>query len=246
MESMDEDSLRLLLGQGISVEQIARRFNRDPSTVSYWMAKYELEAPNREKYAARGGIDRERLEELVVGGMTVAEIANEVGLSKSTVRHWLGKHGLHTSRRRGPRVRAAAEEARAAGLVTTPLECPNHGHGEFVIDARGCYRCRRCRSEAVSRRRRAVKVTLVAEAGGRCVICGYERCHAALAFHHLDGSDKRMTISAQGMGVAIETLRAEARKCVLLCHNCHAEVEHGAAALPIQLHRLTPEESSPG
>jgi hypothetical protein len=55
-----------------------------------------------------------------------------------------------------------------------------------------------------------------------------------------------MTISAQGMGVAIETLRAEARKCVLLCHNCHAEVEHGAAALPIQLHRLTPEESSPG
>jgi hypothetical protein len=78
------------------------------------------------------------------------------------------------------------------------------------------------------------------------VICGYERCHAALAFHHLDGSDKRMTISAQGMGVAIETLRAEARKCVLLCHNCHAEVEHGAAALPIQLHRLTPEESSPG
>jgi DNA-binding transcriptional ArsR family regulator len=189
---------------------------------------------NREKYAAKGGIDRERLRELVTGGLSTSEIALEVGLSKSTVRHWLGKHGLHTIGRRGPRLRTAAVEARAEGLVMTRLECPSHGEGEFVIDARGCYRCRRCRSEAVSRRRRVVKATLVAEAGGRCVICGYHRCHAGLAFHHLDASEKRMTVSAQGMGVGIETLRAEARKCVLLCHNCHAEVESGVATVPIQ------------
>jgi hypothetical protein len=50
----------------------------------------------------------------------------------------------------------------------------------------------------------------------------------------------------KGMGVAIETRRAEARKCVLLCHHRHAEVEPGAATLPVQLQRLTPEESSPG
>ena len=33
----------------------------------------------------------------------------------------------------------------------------------------------------------------------------------------------------RGRRAALETLRAEARKCVLLCSNCHAEVEGGSA-----------------
>jgi hypothetical protein len=31
---------------------------------------------------------------------------------------------------------------------------------------------------------------------------------------------------------ALDAARAEARKCVLLCSNCHAEVEAGAVQLP--------------
>jgi transposase-like protein len=72
---MDRDSLTALLTQGLSVEKIAARFGKHPSTVSYWMAKYGLEAPNRAKHAAKGGIERGRLEELVGDGMTIAEIA---------------------------------------------------------------------------------------------------------------------------------------------------------------------------
>jgi hypothetical protein len=74
----------------------------------------------------------------------------------------------------------------------------------------------------------------VAEAGGKCCICGYQRHVAALHFHHLDPSLKRMPLSAGGIAYALETLRAEARNCVLLCSNCHAEVENGAASLPVQ------------
>src|SRR6185437_3362115 len=66
---MDRGSLALLLAQGVSVEEIGRRFNRHPSTIAYWMAKFGLEAPNRDKHAAKGGIERERLEELVAAGM---------------------------------------------------------------------------------------------------------------------------------------------------------------------------------
>lgn len=62
---MDENSLKLLLAQGVSVEQIGRRFGKDPSTVSYWMDKFGLQSPNREKYAAKGGLDEARLDELV-------------------------------------------------------------------------------------------------------------------------------------------------------------------------------------
>jgi transposase-like protein len=55
---MDKNTLQLLLAQGVSVEQIGRRFGRHPSTVSYWMRKHGLEAPNRAKHASKGGIPR--------------------------------------------------------------------------------------------------------------------------------------------------------------------------------------------
>lgn len=35
------------------------------------------------------------------------------------------------------------------------------------------------------------------------------------------------------MTIAIETLRNEASKCVLLCHNCHDEVEGENAQLSL-------------
>jgi transposase len=231
---MDEHSLKVLLARGLSVEEIGRRFQRDASTVAYWMRKYGLEAPTRAKYAPKGGIDQGQLEVLVGEGRSIAQIAETVGLSKATVRHWLGKYGLRTRNRVGPHPHPAATAAREAGLLNLDLSCPTHGDTEFTIDTRGCYRCRKCRVDAVNRRRRHVKTVLVAEAGGRCALCGYDRCAAALAFHHLDPRQKRMNISAQGMGVGIDTLRAEASKCLLLCHNCHAEVESGATELPIK------------
>lgn len=92
---MDQDSLELLLAQGLSVEKIATRFGKHPSTVSYWMAKHGLEALGREKHAAKGGISRQRLERLVDAGATTAEIAAAVGLSQGTVRHWLQRYGPH-------------------------------------------------------------------------------------------------------------------------------------------------------
>jgi hypothetical protein len=77
-----------------------------------------------------------------------------------------------------------------------------------------------------------MKTILVAEAGGRCAVCGYDRHLGALAFHHLDPLEKRFEINAKGVALALNTLREEAKKCVLLCANCHAEVERGAIALP--------------
>jgi len=61
-------------------------------------------------------------------------------------------------------------------------------------------------------------------------VSGYDRHPAALAFHHLDPSAKEHALAAKVR--SIESLRAEASKCVLLCANCHAEVENGAAQVP--------------
>jgi hypothetical protein len=77
-----------------------------------------------------------------------------------------------------------------------------------------------------------VKRILVEEAGGRCMLCGYERCIAALEFHHREPSQKSFGLSRRGITRAIDKVRAEAAKCALLCSNCHAEVEAGVATLP--------------
>ncbi len=178
-------------------------------------------------------MERERLEELVARGLSIAQIAGEVDRSKATVRHWLRRYGLKTWSPSGARRSAESESARAAGVREPVMACARHGETEFVIDARGYYRCRKCRGEAVSRRRRKVKEILVSEAGGACVLCGYAQSPRALHFHHLDPSEKRIEINARGQALSLDTLRAEVRKCVLLCSNCHAEVEDGMVELRI-------------
>jgi transposase len=231
---MDRASLEQMLGQGLSLAEIGRRFGRHEATVSYWLKKHGLDAANRGKHEAKGGLTRGELTPLVDAGMSITEIAEGVGRSKATVRHWLGKYGLRTSGGAGRRSPDASRQAREAGLAETTLVCPRHGQGSHVRDSQGYFRCRRCRQAAVVRRRRRVKEVLVEEAGGCCRLCGYDRCAAALEFHHLDPAAKEFGVAQNGMGRSIERLRAEVRKCVLLCSNCHAEVEDGMLAIPVE------------
>jgi transposase len=225
---VDRESLEALLARGLSVEEIGRRFGRHPSTVSYWMKKYGLEAQGRKKHAARGGIAYECLEALVVARNSISEIAAELGLSKATVRYWLRRYDMHTL----PSKRVASSiAAKREGLATAVLVCRRHGEVEHALCGDGSYRCKRCRSESVARRRRRMKEVIVSEAGGQCCICGYDKYIGALEFHHLDRAEKRLTLSRNGVTLALETLRAEARKCVLVCSNCHAELEAGVVSL---------------
>jgi hypothetical protein len=50
--------------------------------------------------------------------------------------------------------------------------------------------------------------------------------------NHLDPAEKRFGLGSRGLARSIAALREEARKCVLLCSNCHAQVEAGVVALP--------------
>jgi transposase len=234
---MDRASLEQMLEQGMSLAEIGRRFGRHEATVAYWVQKYGLRAAKREKHASRGGLSREELEPLVDQGATIAEIAERVQRSKSTVRHWLIRYGLKTFSGRGRRSGEQARAGKEAGLRVVTMYCKVHGDTEFWITGQGYYRCKQCRAAAVSRRRRRVKAILVGEAGGCCCICGYDRNMRALHFHHLDPSQKRHEINAKGVAIALDKLRVEARKCVLLCSNCHAEVEDGMASIPSDMSR---------
>lgn len=67
--------------------------------------------------------------------------------------------------------------------------------------------------------------------GGRCKLCGYKKYFGAMDFHHIDPSKKLFALSVKGLCYSWETILKEAKKCVLLCKNCHAEVENGSASL---------------
>ena len=177
----------------------------------------------------------DRLEELVAGGASVARISRELGMSRYAVKRALERRGLRTER--ATRL-DASRQARADGIPRLTRTCPNHGVGPFARDARGTYRCTRCSADAVSRRRRKVKAILVEEAGGRCGLCGYDRCIGALAFHHLDPGTKTFGLAEGGLARSLAHARQEAAKCILLCANCHAEVEAGITSLPALKPRL--------
>jgi transposase-like protein len=220
---MDARVLEDYLRQGLSLAKIGELTGRDPSTVGYWVKRLGLMAVHRDRHAPKGGVDKETLQALVAEDLSTREIAERLGCSPSTVRHWLRRHGLRTHRAR----RADSHGARGIDPDRKIVTCPRHGLTEFWLDSRGIYRCCRCRSEAVARRRRRLKEILVTEAGGCCSVCGYDRYIGALQFHHREGADKEFGLSERGLTRSLETVRAEAEKCILLCANCHSEVEGG-------------------
>lgn len=225
---MEKQWLEQRLAAGRSFESIAREVGRHPSTVAHWATRHGLSSAHAERHAARGGLAREVLEPLVEAGLTVRQIADQCGVSYATVRHWLGRYALRT---------AAARRKRTVphpGKDGPPLiesTCPVHGATSFGRRRDGYYRCLACRSEAVVARRRQVKRTLVSEGGGSCALCGYARSVNALQFHHVDPQRKEFDLSRRGAARSLASARAEAAKCVLLCANCHAEVEGGVASV---------------
>jgi len=225
---VDKGLLQECLAKGMSLEAIGKRAGKHESTVSYWLKKYGLVAVQAEKHAAKGEVAREDLERFLAAGLSLREIAGQMDRSLATIRHWICKYGLETER--SARLRESSEACRE-GLKRADLRCPKHGLSTFVARADGRFRCGRCRAEAVTKRRRSLKRILVEEAGGRCTLCGYSRCDRALEFHHIDPKAKRFQITSHTRSLA--KLRAEASKCVLLCSNCHAEVEAGFAAVPL-------------
>jgi transposase-like protein len=176
-----------------------------------------------------GEIEAARLRQLVAEDISIREMAKDLGVAYSTIRYWLKKLGLETNR--SVRLKEG-KAAHSAGLRRAYLRCPKHGRTAFLCRSDGGFRCAKCSTCAVSERRRRVKRQLVEEAGGECKLCGFDEHPAALQFHHLIPAGKAFQLSDKGFTRGIGGMRAEARKCALLCANCHALVEAGVKKGP--------------
>ena len=92
----------------------------------------------------------------------------------------------------------------------------------------GYYRhCKKCYNASRLTRMVENKKKQVEFFGGKCKICGYDKCHNALEFHHLDPTIKEESPSSLRQVTDELRWKSELEKCILLCSNCHREVHAG-------------------
>jgi hypothetical protein len=111
-----------------------------------------------------------------------------------------------------------------------PRKVP-HSNKKTSQTRKNCYNCsppfssdkHKYEPEHKSERRRRKEI-LVKMLGGKCVQCGYNKSLPALSFHHLDTAAKKFDISNGGLMREWDEVVREAKKCELLCLNCHAEL----------------------
>lgn len=79
---------------------------------------------------------------------------------------------------------------------------------------------------AQKKRGLARKLELISSLGNKCSICGYDKNLAALTFHHMT-PDKEFKLDMRSLSNRTHSsVMAEFRKCILVCHNCHAELHN--------------------
>lgn len=72
-------------------------------------------------------------------------------------------------------------------------------------------------------RRLKTKEESIKYKGGCCQMCGYNKSHRGLTFHHMDPKEKLFDLS-DNIFKPWEEIQKELDKCILLCMNCHIEL----------------------
>ncbi len=79
-------------------------------------------------------------------------------------------------------------------------------------------------SSQVMKCQRRKKMDVVERFGGKCQVCGYDKCINALEFHHLE--DKKESPSYVIMRWSWKRAKKELEKCIMVCANCHREIHY--------------------
>lgn len=170
-------------------------------------------------------MNQSTLENYISQGLSTYQIAELENKGQTTIRFWLRKFGLKTNhlsfKNRPPRPLLATKVCPVC-KEEKKTETDFYQRSDKLTHAY----CKSCVNKQVVDWQRSQKIAAVNYKGGKCSICGYSKCYAALDFHHTDPSRKDFNISRK-KNCNIDSIKPELDKCVLLCKNCHAEVHFG-------------------
>ena len=85
------------------------------------------------------------------------------------------------------------------------------------------------------------KLNLISVFNGKCCLCGFNQFSEALEFHHVIPEEKEFPLSSNVMKSLDKQLN-EARKCVLVCANCHRGIHGGYLQIPDDYKKFFNEE----
>lgn len=166
-------------------------------------------------------MEKHVLEELIETNHSQKQMADNLGLSKSSVKYWLKKYGLKTKYRLYNKNK---------NLLLEEKTCPRCSEIKPLTDFYkrsnrddvGGY-CKKCSNDYHTNRVKEVKIKMIEHMGGECTRCSLKLIdthYAVFDFHHKDPKEKDEVFKGLKMK-KWETIEKELKKCVLVCSNCH-------------------------
>ena len=165
-------------------------------------------------------MDKTELKSLVDLKLSTYSIAKELNCSQTNVRYWLKKHKLTTS-------------------IENKINCVTCGNKLQGNQRKFC--SRECNDKTKVgniytkqiERYTQRKMYLLDLRGGGCEKCGYNKCMAALDFHHNKGVKNFSLDSRTLSNISMDRIIEEFELCEVLCANCHRE-EHYCNSVVLQ------------
>lgn len=165
-------------------------------------------------------MDEQRLRELTERRLSIRQIAILEGVSFTTVRYWLKKHGLQTARG-SIGIKDISKSRRC--------HCGENDPMKFYGNKK---QCAHCHNQYTKKRGKENRFLAIEYLGSKCLICGYNRFKCSLDVHHMDPLTKDPGWKHM-RGWSWQRIERELSQCVLLCKNCHTAVENKELLLPV-------------
>jgi transposase len=159
------------------------------------------------------------LVKLVDENLSIRKIAEKKRCSPSTIRYWLKKYGLKThpyKNLKKEKCLVCKKRLTEQKIKFCSKKCKNKYYSSYDIEGQIRYQW----EKGIKR-----KLKLIEIMGGECEKCGYKKNISALVFHHKN--DKKIKLDLRSLSnrswrISLE----EAKKCKLLCANCHMELHY--------------------
>jgi len=155
---------------------------------------------------------KEQLIQQINQGHSTWKMAKLNATTQPNIRYWLKKYALKTQR-------TINDEQ---GLKLCPKCNISKSRADFYKSTKSSSYCKSCIVISNKKRQKNTKQLAVDYKGGKCTSCGYNKCNAALEFHHINPNTKDKDYFNLRRGLTND-LKSELDKCVLLCANCHRE-----------------------
>ena len=220
MDKLDERIITLV-NEGKTGREISEDLFISISSIRRRLKILNLQTKTSIEKKEKPFISKENLEILIGENLSMRQISKKTGKSLTSIRYWFKKYKL---------VQNNTNIYELTGKKKCS-KCKIEKNIENFYKRRGVIfgstYCKDCTNRSTVERMNLFKSRCVEYKGGCCQSCGYNKYNGALEFHHLNPLNKDFTISHMKSYSFDDIVKSELDKCVLLCANCHREVENG-------------------